>query len=201
MYVLILCNVTLLPSWDFHHHFYCCSSFHGFTYLLTSFSGVFLRKFDGHIFKFLYSSVCASTSTTSEPQTRKRHTVTNQLLLSALLSTESASLNALPFRDLSAHARGATGSHNDFSDQGMVWPGSSEEPHLRAKSPLEKMVWKLQLHSSYSWRRNRSQDAGGVASVSLFIASGMWLRGMQQNCTHIMCSTLCSKVSNSFKIK
>lgn len=78
MYILILCNVILLSSRDFlHHHFYCCSSFHAFIYLLISFSGVFLRKFDGYIFKFLQSSVCESTSIILESQTRKRRTVTS----------------------------------------------------------------------------------------------------------------------------
>lgn len=184
MYILVLCNVILLTSRDFlHHHFYYCFSFCGFTYLLISFFGVFLRKFDGHVFKFLQSSVRESTlyylGIANEEEA-----YSNQLLLSALLSTESASFNALPVRDLSTHARGATSSHNDFSDHSMVWPGSSEEPHLRAKSPHEKTV----EVATASQLLLETQWVPGYRSFFL-IVPGMWLIWIKQNCTNVRCST------------
>lgn len=159
MSILVLCNVILLTSRDFHHHhFYYWSSFCGFPYLLTSFFGIFLRKFDGHIFKFLQSSVCESTSIISGSQTRKRRTVTSFYFQHCSVQNQRLSM-LCPleiFPPTQEELRALT-----------MWPGSSEQPHLRAKSAHEKTVWKLQLHPNCSWRPSGYQDAGAIAGVIL----------------------------------
>lgn len=97
----------------------------------------------------------------------------------------------MPFRNLSAHAKGATSSHNDFSGQGMVRPGSSEEP----PSTWEQSHTITKPWTSCTCIPVAPGDPTGprmkeLLSVWLcFISPGMCLIWVKLNYTHIMCST------------
>lgn len=163
--------------------------FHGFTYLLISFSGVFLRKFAGPIFKFLQGSVCEPTSIISESQTRKRRPVL-AFTFSIAQYRISIFLSMLCPLEIFPPTQGELPALT-MTFQVRAWCGHEVQrnPTWEQSHPMRK------LGGSCNYIPVAPGDPVGPRMQELLpvwvflIAPGMWLVRVKQNCTHVRCST------------